>query len=240
MNCETFRPPQDTAPNSNSLPQTLIDALNSNPTYASRIHQSIIGCHPSVNLTEYTIVHEFWHVVNDISGGYLSEQIDGTTTRPILDEAVFCSINSPFVPGTTTILCPAKFTWGKTYVVMGNVVRDGQIIWIRGSRGWGSADPTSASNLTSFQQHYLESNADIYTQKLETAADMFLNWVYRSTSDFFPPNPNVIPGSWEGFWNTSWQSTDIRWGSCTAGCNDLSYPGNKRYNWMVLVMSNLP
>lgn len=112
----------------------------------------------------------------------------------------------------------------------------GHPTWIRGTRGWGSAQPTSDANLTDFQQHYVPPLPVNYTEALdvirrETAADMFLNWVYRRT-DTLGSTFSVAPGTWQGFLNMSWHPQDLRWSNCTAGCTDYSYPGDARYLWM--------
>lgn len=90
--------------------------------------------------------------------------------------------------------------------------------WTRGDRGWGSG-PGLAQNstITNFQQHppALYPGDNLQTQLDEAAADMFLNWVYRST--------NV-----GGFKNISWL------GNCatSTGCDDPSLPGDARFEWV--------
>lgn len=103
-----------------------------------------------------------------------------------------------------------------TGIVMGTT-NDG---WQRGVRGWGSA-PNSI--FTKYQQHppgqFPDDNLD--TQVHEAAADMFLNWVYRKTSDSSSTLYTEVPGTWEGFRNIDGQ-----------GQNDPTYPGDARFEWM--------
>lgn len=107
--------------------------------------------------------------------------------------------------------------------------------WTRGQRGWGSAAPNGSGGqeLSQFQQN--PDNSD-----LEATADMFLNWVYRRTTDNAPTGivnefdpltgGNSAPtdacnysstGSWQGFKNIT-----------SDGQPDTTQPGNVRYWWM--------
>ncbi len=111
--------------------------------------------------------------------------------------------------------------------------------WNRGQRGWGTASqnpsPPPVQRLSQFQQNPEDS-------PVEAAADMFLNWVYRRTSDAAPTgipipfdplnNDNPAPslacsypntGSWVGFANI-----------INDGTIDTSNAktGNVRYWWM--------
>lgn len=109
--------------------------------------------------------------------------------------------------------------------------------WARGQRGWGTAsvnpNPPPNQRLSQFQQNPAETD-------VETAADMFLNWVYRRTTDTAPSNipipfdpltfdaPAPIDacnyaqnGAWQGFKN-------IR----EDGSTDTRKPGNVRYWWI--------
>jgi hypothetical protein len=116
--------------------------------------------------------------------------------------------------------------------VMGVAPED---VWRRGQRGWGSTAPdrVDGQEISQFQQNPYDQRSHI-----ETAADMFLNWVYRRTSDAAPtgipvgfvPSDGTAPpdacayplsGNWVGFRNIN-----------RDGLQDASAPGNVRYWWM--------
>jgi hypothetical protein len=69
----------------------------------------------------------------------------------------------------------------------------------------------------------------------EAAADMFLNWVYRRTS-----NGNGWSSPWEGFQNRLWE-TDGNGNICPAatGCPDPGNSGDARYGRMNQIMTEL-
>jgi predicted outer membrane repeat protein len=100
--------------------------------------------------------------------------------------------------------------------------------WLRGQRGWGS------STTGIFQQNVvvivdMNGTADESKEVDETAADMFLNWVYRrlvgqSQTSNVPDSACTGPamlGNWGGFLNAD-----------ANGMYDSSLPGNARYWWM--------
>lgn len=108
--------------------------------------------------------------------------------------------------------------------------------WTRGQRGWGSVDPTAdnGQSISLYQQNPSD-------QPVEAAADMFLNWVYRRTTDTAPTNISADPlsgitpqdtcnyaqtGNWMGFQNID-----------RTGASDTTKPGNTRYWWMESVMT---
>jgi hypothetical protein len=116
--------------------------------------------------------------------------------------------------------------------------------WTRGERGWGSAVPQPnqqppAQLISEFQQNPLNQ-----TDHVEAVADMFLNWVYRRTTDNPPTNisntplSDVLPpfdacnyalaGTWRGFQNIM-----------RDGSSDPSKPGNARYWWMEAVLDTM-
>ncbi len=102
--------------------------------------------------------------------------------------------------------------------------------WERGKRGWGS---NTSGN---FQKDALEETGTTLSEVQEGGADMFLNWVYRYLTDNILPAAtpedacnNPLTGSWQGFLNVDW----------TTGQNDLSYPGNRRYQWMHETMATI-
>jgi len=71
----------------------------------------------------------------------------------------------------------------------------------------------------------------------EEAADMFLNWVYRTISNipFTYLDPLGVPGTWNGFRNQSWGT----YGSNTYTGSDSTYPGDARLEWMQIVIQNI-
>ena len=165
-------------------------------------------------VTEYAVVHELGHVLDIRSGNQLRGFI-GDTNLFLGD----CNITPEFPEGER---------------VMG-VVSGG--VWLRGQRGWGSTQPDSGDGqeISQFQQNPYDQ-----TNHVEAAADMFLNWVYRRTTDAAPTNipTNFDPisdaapapadacnyalqSSWEGFRNINRDGTD-----------DGRRPGNVRYWWI--------
>jgi hypothetical protein len=126
--------------------------------------------------------------------------------------------------------------------------------WQRGNRGWGSpaqqfghCDQSAPSNFspTSFQQNpcvfvsWLQSNPtglSAITEIEETAADMFLNWVYRQ---------QILPS---GFSNTKWvdwidNPTCLGERTCLDNIITNFYlpsfgPGDDRTAWMSQILSN--
>ncbi|MBE7511187.1 MAG: hypothetical protein HS103_00025 [Anaerolineales bacterium] len=106
----------------------------------------------------------------------------------------------------------------------------------RRDRGWG-AGPDNI--FTDFQQH----PADVFASDPlvlvleEEAADMFLNWVYRTISNipFTYLDPLSVPGTWSGFRNQSWGT----YGSNAYTGSDSTYPGDARLEWMQIIMQNI-
>jgi hypothetical protein len=125
--------------------------------------------------------------------------------------------------------CPSPEFGGQNYIIMGAFGTE----FRRGNRGWGSG-----TYLSNFQQ----SPENI---PLEAAADMFLNWVYRSNSPTgatiisnaqtnaqapsnCPTNQSIPPSeSWNGFKNQNWDAN---------GAYDWGVPGDVRY---VLMQSRM-
>jgi hypothetical protein len=61
---------------------------------------------------------------------------------------------------------------------------------------------------------------------------MFLNWVYRSTTDMPPVRfTTIVPGSWLGFLNMNWEDNFVN--------QDSAFPGDARMEWMQIVMENI-
>ncbi|KXK35136.1 MAG: hypothetical protein UZ06_CHB003000713, partial [Chlorobi bacterium OLB6] len=162
-------------------------------------------------------IHELGHVLDICSGLQL---------RSI--------VNSP---SFTLSDCPVSDQYPQGERVMG-----WSVDWQRGQRGWGSTSPISNTEqeVSRFQQNPIDQES-----RIESMADMFLNWVYRRTSDLAPtglapdfdPTTHDTPapsdacsyfptGQWEGFANT-----------LRDGNPDSRLPGNARYWWMEGTMS---
>lgn len=196
------------------------------------IPQVIVCNGDNYTVTEFTVVHEFGHLLD-----YRNE------AENVL-KASFENI--------TLTSCPTiEFTVGATptaltYRIMGV---EGNA-WDRGSRGWGSGPGFSA-----YQQHPSDDPTD---EILEATADMFLNWVYRVTSpnsgsviggvstvaltppssgctpqlQQIPANAPAVPQSWNGFQNIAWLQPAPQ-------LMDWGWPGDIRYAYMIEVMNNV-
>jgi hypothetical protein len=163
-------------------------------------------------ISEYSIVHEFGHVLDVRTGQALYNLVDRTRQN--------CINPTNLEPTGNCILDSSGGT------VMGNIEEDD---WRRGERGWGSGPTTS---ITNYQQHPLglfPDDDDLQVQVIETAADMFLNWVYASQL-----------GRGNGFANVDWRAIT----NCSSGCPDSSNPGDARYNYwqagMEAIAANQP
>jgi hypothetical protein len=177
-----------------------------------------ITCYGNVALTKYVLVHELGHVFDSQTGANngkkLSKFVEDTQSTPITDARG---------------------------AVMGNFTTNNGSQWRRGERGWGSGpgseyvggddrnEPLKAI-YTDFQQHPAPYPAS-QNKFEETAADMFLNWVY------------------DAFQNRSWKPIDQDTnGSCSrpSGCLDsvIIFPvapigasGDARRAWMNTTMN---
>ena len=101
--------------------------------------------------------------------------------------------------------------------------------WFRGIVGWGTM--SEIGQITQFQQ---DPSDDADVRAKEAAADMFLNWVYRYTTQGWIHNDdkcdNTVPiitqnqnlGFWLGFKNFD----------TTGNPNLTTLPGNVRFVWM--------
>jgi hypothetical protein len=188
----------------------------------------------SLAITEYLITHELGHVFdNQAARGdrralreYIADtRLDAEPTQ-IGTHTVGAIVDSFTPPG----------------LVMGNVLQCNNA-WLRGERGWGSGpgsnyDPLSdfctprTQVFTDFQQNPAPYTAAEQAND-ESAADMFLNWVYRKLA-------------LGGFLNRDWRPhvTDpISGTSCNQipqGCDaTLSAPGDARFSWMQTVMNEI-
>lgn len=195
-----------------------------------------IVCGSGVVLSKYTIVHELGHVfdnradqsVNGVSSTSLEEYV--ATTNPGSDQPIL-DFGNPrrAVMGTFQ----NRYTF--------------QVYWDRGPRGWGTG-PASTYNssgialtpiLTDMQQHappYSGTNNGVSVEaNKETAADMFLNWVYRTMDPLFTDPQQQINGFRNISWDP-WESEDLGtgFGVCNVpnGCPDTRNPGSARFEWM--------
>jgi hypothetical protein len=144
--------------------------------------QAIVTCYGSnLQFTQYTAVHELGHVLVGRTGGY-----SFTATG-----SYFSLIFNPSNNGTPV---GAVYDYNPTPgTVFGLFIDElGTPDWVRGRRGWGSNASTPPAPPCSFQQNAFTirdgtvtppappTQNPIDTERDEAAADMFLNWVYRS------------------------------------------------------------
>lgn len=170
-------------------------------------------------IDEYLITHELGHLFDYATRKFYGTPLptDLRTLRQRVDGTSAFAIKGCYE--TTDAADPNNIVMG---IVSGS--------WNRGSRGWGSGPATQLNGnrlVTIFQK-----NSD--NNDTEAAADMFLNWVYRSnqvngkgTVNCVHSNPSY-PGP--GFLNHSWlgQQSDF----ATTGTFDNRLPGNRRHKWM--------
>jgi hypothetical protein len=204
--CQTF----------NSLPRVIV--CNWSPTQFAAF-------------PEQAIVHELGHVFTNRSqyaAGEGDEVIRGLLYAAV--QNTYSGVCSPAFSGVNfgnTSGCN-RIVDRSPGLVMG---LDVDLAWQRGERGWGSGPDNT---FTAFQQHPLEVFPDDLpdVQVDETAADMFLNWVYRKVTDPSGTLYAIVPGTWQGFLNISWRNN-------STGSNDPSFPGDARYEWMNNVVSRI-
>ncbi|KAB2893767.1 MAG: hypothetical protein F9K28_07400 [Bacteroidetes bacterium] len=177
-------------------------------------------------VTRYTVVHELGHVFDDKSN----------TIKSLTD----------YISETDSIAQQIIIDARGTVMGVTRCTLSGDTVWIRGERGWGSgpgsdytAIPLGGTNApddvcgtptrshtTNFQQ-----NAAPYTGGNnhfgETAADMFLNWVYSAFSDRSWKPRDMVPNS-----NPLVSCHDIPTGCMETALNKGGTPGTARFNWM--------
>jgi hypothetical protein len=194
-------------------------------------------------ITEYVIAHEMGHVFTGETARGNNISLAAYINQTRLDQnAAIVDARGP---------------------VMSNFIQDdGDTVFRRGERGWGSGpgsnytpnddrngEPTKKL-FTDYQQNtapYIPAPGDprtpIEIAVDETAADMFLNWVYKSI------DPN------RGFTNKSWKPTDMHpatpnaFCNTTAGCPEsnplvagqslLGNSGDARMAWMQQKMEEI-
>jgi hypothetical protein len=206
------------------LPQSVIDLINASGN-GDRQHRAYIWCYSGAFFNQYTLVHELGHIFSNSSAQNGQES---------LKEYVYDTGRSPN---------PTYIRDSNDNPVMGYFSFPGfeSSIWDRGTRGWGSGpvcqydyelpnkyrciDGTRI--VTNFQQHGppYEAGEDHFD---ETAADMFLNWVYTAFQDI----------SWSPRADVALNTQD---GACvnSNGCPDWRQPGEARSNWMNNTMSQI-
>lgn len=187
---------------------------------------------------EYTIVHELGHIFDNSSakqnGISLSNRVSNASFR---DDRGW-TMGWVIIRGTCSVE-----EFNRIRIDDPTYNDTNATIWRRGERGWGSGPGSNYSpstgrpdqcitresqNFTNFQQNPPphENHPDLTELEMrsyESAADMFLNWVYR------------ISGQ-GGFLNVSWKPNERANGQyCNqieAGCPDGGNPGDARFNWM--------
>jgi hypothetical protein len=195
-------------------------------TTDNNTNPSTITCEfaSSVVVTEQAIVHELGHVFTDRSGVGGSKNLTDYIDDPdgIIDQ--------------------------NNNIVMGRFQDrgDGNPGWDRGTRGWGSG-PDNVISI--FQQHPtgVFPNETDFTKADEAAADMFLNWVYRTLDP--ERTDQSIP---DAFLNVSWRNNgesintvtityNTNNGQCytSNGCVDPRNPGEARFEWMQGTMASI-
>jgi TolB protein len=199
-----------------------------------------------IALTEFTFIHELGHAFDVRSGlalrNYVAETQNALSAFITVLEPVPTATPTPIITGTPTIV-PTATPGFVIRTITGNIFVEGVgSRWIRGERGWGSG-PGSAYSLShslegiptaQFLTDYQRNTAPYANQgdaNIETAADMFQNWVYRSfglhgfaNRDWRPEtNCNgLTPGTYYG-----------------AGCSDIYGSGDARYAWIEDRMRNI-
>ncbi len=206
---------------------------------------------------EYTIVHEFGHVLDPRVGGIQIGNENITRFVNLMDS------------GVVIVDCDGRRMMGEA-VALSSVppVIDQTTVWKRGESGWGSGParngntPNTPRRVTMFQQNallvehqyiqyypigtnteYVDYQPDPIgpngqgPAKLrrveEAAADMFLNWVYRREVQGAVPEQvdcSSLP-TWngEGFLNRTRENGQ---GGVTGLDAQQQQPGEQRYVWM--------
>lgn len=216
-----------------------------------------ITCRGSLQITQHTIVHELGHIFDNRSTRVtaLRERLHDFEDygRDIDLNTVVRDCGFELDQNGHYVTVPPQQVAGNDYPVMGaarGVDNEGNPDgrWGRGRRGWESTPVTYPNPTpTTFQQHP-ESYTSDEDREGEAAADMFLNWVYRRTSDntiptggangaCYPPGSSswtsaewnaLAPGNWEGFQNVN-----------EYGQPDYRLPGNRRFWWMEEQMNDI-
>ncbi len=176
----------------------------------------MIICNGTFTVSAYTMVHEFGHLFD-----YASNNYNSTDALSLNERVELTDFNATTGEYASLYDCEGD-------VVLGYVPFTG--LWSRGERGWGSGPrrkPDGSALLSNFQQN----SDNNYT---EAAADMFLNYVYRSNQaggrgDVACTNPVA----WNGpaFLNQSWLDMNgipTTSNTPTSGTPDPRLPGHLR------------
>lgn len=140
------------------------------------------------------------------------------------------------VSGASVLDCRQVISNAVPFVVFGNSGEG----WIRGQNGWGDSalNASGTAQISQFQQN---PAAEDY----ETAADTFLNWVYRRTSDSTAISLNLDDaciisdtGKWLGFQNINKQNESEIYQD-SQGSNHNARSGNRRYVWMHIIIEGV-
>lgn len=140
------------------------------------------------------------------------------------------------VSGASVLDCRQVISNAVPFVVFGNSGEG----WIRGQNGWGDSalNASGTAQISQFQQN---PAAEDY----ETAADTFLNWVYRRTSDSTAISLNLDDaciisdtGKWLGFQNINKQNEPEIYQD-SQGSNHNARSGNRRYVWMHIIIEGV-
>jgi hypothetical protein len=233
--CRTFAGSGGVIPGGQSGPTPRAIVCNGRPTNDPN---------PNLIVTEYTVVHELGHIFDNRSQ---------TNSQPGVSVAMGLTSGGVVIQDCTSALIRVFGEYDPL------VSQNPDPYWTRGEGGWGSGPsfrrttatpvpppaPTATllPLLTTYQQNArfdfrAKTNDEIY----EAAADMFLNWVYRSNTDANYPPPaftNACPSplptpnptlTWNGFQNREWRGQISN--SPTVGNLDTGLSGNVRYYWM--------
>jgi len=208
----------------------------------------LAGASGQANLpfTQFVLVHELGHVFDNRSplancGPTLSasscrllnlafQGLASGVCPEYLRDAIRLDTSFPSFPGSVFPSTCVEVIDDQGWRVLGPLGS----AYARRDRGWGSGP----DNLfTEYQQHPATVfSADLPALILEEeAADMFLNWVYRTLSDFPFTYLASVPGTWNGYRNQSWGTI----GPNQYEGDDAFYPGDARVEWMHIVMRNI-
>ncbi len=183
-------------------------------------------------LSRYVIVHELGHIFDNQSAQNGQKRL---STRVA---------DTPLADGRGWVMGRTTFTecFPGDDVFSDPTVADNRV-WRRGERGWGSGPGSlyrpatgqsdkcarrDQQNFTNFQQnpppHAVVGSLtplDLRTQ--ETAADLFLNWVFRSQN---------LGGFANASWKPNMRSASGQYcNQIATGCPDSHNPGDARFNW---------
>jgi hypothetical protein len=176
------------------------------PNPIVRNQRKLLRCSDKVIMTQHTFVHELGHVfdaISSLTGNPLRNRSAGLTGPSTLRD-----INNRPVIG----------------------IHDNKnFIWYRGDTGIGSAPKYPANGFYDLARPPFQQNPE--NTDYELAADMFLNWVYRTINR-------------GGFLDRTWRSDDfseyldprsqtpLTCSQYWLGCPDAGNPGLTRFNWI--------